>query len=805
MRQENESFRPDHGIPTESTDSANLQELDEVYSATWAVIDPLGDTMLSMPARAATVAHGQGLYALDSDHHRSAILQSHGRSHSFGLQASEKPDFSQLQAPAIANARDENRLLYQHASPVMETLYEQIANTHSMVLLTSSNGLILHSLGDADFLEKASRVALMPGVEWSEQSKGTNAIGTALTEGQAMVVHGNDHFLQANQFLTCSCTPIFDPYGKVMGALDVTGDQRSYHQHTMALVRMSAQMIENHMFANVFPDAMRIHFHSRPEFLSTLVEGIIVFTLDGRFLSANRSAQFQLGLSVNAMQAHTFSSLFNQPISQFHDRLRHAAGQPVNLCMHNGVQVFCQARLKTSHWFSSMQEAFSAQPSPQSNPNPQAETLQPPNPSPATRATTAAAAGRASLSSLHYLNTGDPQVAAVLHKLQRVQGSDIPIMILGETGTGKDILAQAIHNDSARARRPFVSINCASIPETLIESELFGYEEGAFTGAKRRGAPGKIQMAHGGTLFLDEIGDMPTQLQARLLRVLQERRVTPLGSGKEYEVDVMLICATNKNLKTLIAQGQFREDLYYRLNGLVVRLPALRERSDFEVVANKILFNLCTPEQHISVSPGVMAMFKQYRWPGNFRQLHNLLRTAVVMVGHSGQIEVEHLPDDFLDEVQQFTHTSTPDPLPCEEAALGMHHAAGCAAPPLADVQALQSAHPRGFFAPGAAVSGSTASTPSGLAGGAHATPVWVAQAPATEHPMAAAASANAAANPFAAPATSAARLQDVALQAMTDALRQCQGNVSAAAKLLGVSRNTIYRKKEQLPADVWG
>ena len=185
----------------------------------------------------------------------------------------------------------------------------------------------------------------------------------------------------------------------------------------------------------------------------------------------------------------------------------------------------------------------------------------------------------------------------------------------------------------------------------------------------------------------------------------------------------------------------------------------------------------------------------------NFRQLHNLLRTAVVMVGQSGQIDVEHLPDDFLDEVQQFTHTSTPDLLPCEEAALGMPHAAGCAAPPLADVQALQSAHQRGFFAPGAALSSSTASTPSGLAGGTHATPVWVAQAPATEHPMTNASSAN----PFAAPATSAARLQDVALQAMTDALRQCQGNVSAAAKLLGVSRNTIYRKKEQLPADVWG
>lgn len=706
----------------------------------------------------ATAVPPQGIYSLNSDNHRQVIQQSHGRSHAFGVDAYSKPDFSPLHRRDIEGAQHENRLLYQHASPVMETLFEQIANTHSMVLLTSSKGLILHSLGDADFLEKASRVALMPGVEWSEQSRGTNAIGTALTEGKPTVVHGNDHYMQANQFLTCSCAPIFDPYGKVMGALDVTGDERSYHQHTMALVRMSAQMIENHMFANAFPDALRIHFHARPEFLNTLVEGIIVFTLDGRFLSANRSAQFQLGLSVNAMQAHTFSSLFNLPVSQFHDRLRHNAGEPVNLCMHNGVSVFCQARLKPLNtWFKA--EALSPAPSGTSDILVSAIAEAPP-PTPATTATTAAAAGRASLSSLHYLNTGDPQVAAVLHKLQRVQGSDIPIMILGETGTGKDILAQAIHNDSVRSRRPFVSINCASIPETLIESELFGYEEGAFTGAKRRGAPGKIQMAHGGTLFLDEIGDMPTPLQARLLRVLQDRKVAPLGSGKEYEVDVMLICATNKNLKALMAQGQFREDLYYRLNGLVVRLPGLRERSDFEVVAHKILHNLCAPGQQIGISPEVMALFHRYRWPGNFRQLHNLLRTAVVMVGQSGDIQVAHLPEDFLEEVQQhLAETQVPEPLPQEDVALGL-----TSAPPLPH---LQGASPVVFSA-------------------------WAAPAAAPTPPV------------VVAPPSSAPRLQDVALQAMTDALRQCQGNVSAAAKLLGVSRNTIYRKKEQLPNDVW-
>lgn len=743
-------------VPTKNINQGSAEPV-------WAVTDPTGDNMLSMPAISAGQGSANGVYALNSAHHRALIQESQARSNAFGLQTSEVPDYAPLKLTDLNLARDENRRLYQHASPVMETLYEQIANTHSMVLLTSRNGLILHSMGDMDFLEKANRVALMPGVEWSERSKGTNAIGTALTEERPVVVHGRDHFLQANQFLTCSCTPIFDPHGKVMGALDVTGDERSYHQHTMALVRMSAQMIENHMFANEFPDALRIHFHARTEFLNTLVEGIIVFTMDGRFISANRSAQFQLGLSYNALQAHTFSSLFGQPVSQFFDRLRHAAGQPLSLWMHNGVSVYCQARLKPVDWFANRWTAGATPSSEATLPETDA-----PSPRPATTATTAAAAGRASLSSLHYLNTGDPQVAAVLHKLQRVQGSDIPIMILGETGTGKDILAQAIHNDSIRVRKPFVSINCASIPETLIESELFGYEEGAFTGAKRRGAPGKIQMAHGGTLFLDEIGDMPTQLQARLLRVLQERRVTPLGSGKEYEVDVMLICATNKNLKSLIAQGQFREDLYYRLNGLVVRLPALRERSDFEVVANKILLSLCGPGQQVRISPEVMALFQRYRWPGNIRQLHNLLRTAVVMVGQCGSIGTEHLPDDFLDEVRESARQSAPPaPAVTEDTAWGL------------------SSHPLGSSAAGRADVG---------------TPVCAASAAPSETT-----SIHVPMPPSTGPLETAVRLQDVALQAMTEALRQCEGNVSAAAKLLGVSRNTIYRKKDQLPSDVWG
>jgi transcriptional regulator of acetoin/glycerol metabolism len=564
-------------------------------------------------------------------------------------------------------------------------------------------------------------------MDWSEQSKGTNAIGTALSEEEALTVHGNQHFMNANKFLTCSAAPIFDPYGQVIGALDVTGDQRSFHQHTLALVRMSAQMIENHMFADIFPKAIRIHFHTRSEFLGTLVEGIAVFSPEGRFISANRSAQFQIGLPFSALKAHTFSSLFGIPISSLFELFSGTMPTPKQLVLHNGVTVWCRAKLKSSApWSSGRGEAQGAAPAPAPAPVPQAGD----DPRPA------APPRKPHLSTLQYLDTGDAQVSSVIHKLRMVSGKDIPVMILGETGTGKDLLAQAIHGDSPRAGQPFVSVNCASIPETLIESELFGYEEGAFTGARKKGAIGKILQANGGTLFLDEIGDMPKHLQARLLRVLQERKVSPLGAGKEVDVDVAVVCATHKNLKDMIARGDFREDLYYRLNGLVVRLPALRARSDFERVVRKILKTLCENGEHVGLSPEVLDLFKRYHWPGNFRQLHNLLRTAVVMVGCSGNIEVAHLPDDFLEELQ-LTPPSHVMPMP---SAQGL--------PPLVSL-------------PVTPAEMNEASRPDGQ------------------------------------------RLQDVALSAMAQMLRLHKGNVSAAAKALGVSRNTIYRKKDLLPPDV--
>ncbi|KAF1049095.1 MAG: Acetoin catabolism regulatory protein [Herbaspirillum frisingense] len=616
-----------------------------------------------------------------------AIERSHQRSSSYGITRGQRPDLATLSRADLAQTLESNNGLSGHARPVMETLYDQIRNTHSMVILSDAEGTIIHTLGDSDFLAKADRVALGAGGRWSEQLRGTNAIGTTLFEQKPTTVHAQQHYLDANRFLTCSAAPIFDHRGQVLGVLDVSGECSSFHKHTMALVRMSAQMIENHLLAGSFPDCITLHFHSRAEFVGTLVEGIASFSPGGRFLTANRSALFQLGLPLAALQSHTFGSLFGIPLSLLFDHHRKAAPGLLELCLHSGIRIHARAelRLREQH-FQNARDAV----------------LEAPAPLPATPA--GRSANSVTKPDLQALDTGDANMRALLAKLRKVIGRDIPILITGETGTGKEWLAQAIHRESAQPGAPFVAVNCSAIPENLIEAELFGYEDGAFTGARRKGALGKIAQAQGGTLFLDEIGDMPLALQGRLLRVLQERAVTPLGSNRVIPVEFALVCATNQPLREMAARHAFREDLYYRINGLQVKLPALRERSDLAQLAAMILRReggaqaLCFDEQ-------VRRLLLSSRWPGNLRQLTNLIRTALAMAAGEDSIGVRHLPDDFLEETQ----------------------ALAAAPPPQEPVASLS--------------------------------------------------------------------MQDSEWAAIERALRGHDGNVSAAAKALGVSRNTIYRR----------
>ena len=681
---------------------------------------------------------------------RSALIeQSHQRCSALGLKRIERPDFEPLIRSDLSLARDRNNRLSTHAAPVMELLAEQIVNTESMIVLTDANGTILHTVGDDDFLERAGKVALSPGVSWAEHSKGTNAIGTTLFEERPTLVHANEHFMHANNFLTCSAAPIFDPRGNILGVLDVTGDQRSYHQHTMGLVRMSARMIENHWLTDDFKHRMRLHFHHRVEFIGTLLEGIVVVGMDGRLLGANRSALDQLNMSGAALRMQSITSLFGTSIAAVVDHFRAPLAVPMMLSLGDGRQFYVQSRfshssLHTGGTAASDSHADAADAgTPNTAPTPLAAD-------PVAHAARLAQPGQRP-SGLQYMLTGDAQVKLVVDKIQRVLDRDIPLLILGETGTGKELLARAVHHDSARARHPFVGVNCASIPESLIEAELFGYEEGAFTGARRKGAPGRILQANGGTLFLDEIGDMPLSLQARLLRVLQERQVTPLGSNKSISVDVAVIAATHCNLREMIEKHTFREDLYYRLNGLAVRLPALRERSDLMPLALRMLAAEC-PNGAPRLSDRVVGYFNGYQWPGNLRQLSNVLRTAAVMAAGEPLITDDHLSDDFLEDVRRVRSTAAPRP---------------------AVVPVQYPGQP------------ADAATPAAT-GNADAPP------PTRPDSITPDAPARAAALAAALPAKT---LGEQEIDTIRAALEAAGGNISEASKRLGISRNTIYRK----------
>lgn len=330
---------------------------------------------------------------------RDVIQHSHERSATFGLFETMRPDYAVLSGAELAVRLDQSRALFAHALPVMETLYAQIANTHSMIALTDASGLILHSLGDDDFLARAEKVALRAGAVWSEEHQGTNAIGTTIAERIAVTVHGDQHFLRANQFLTCSSVPILDPHGNLSGVLDVTGDRRGYHQHTMALVKMSGQMIENRLIASAFSEKLCIRFHSRPEFIGTLMEGIAVFDLDGRLLCANRSAQFQLGLELGRLRAQTLETLFGESA----DALIARAGEtPGRLELHSGVSVFASVE-------------FHARPTPGG-----------PARSPALSLPGSAASGLAELC------TGDARVQEIVGRVRKVVGKNIPVLIGGK-------------------------------------------------------------------------------------------------------------------------------------------------------------------------------------------------------------------------------------------------------------------------------------------------------------------------------------------------------------------------------------
>ncbi len=515
--------------------------------------------------------------------------------------------------------KEQNLELVSFADAEMAHLYHQLAGSGYSIILTDRDGVLLDYYGDLSFRNAAFRTGLVLGAVWSEEYGGTNGMGTCLFERAPLIIHRDQHFFSRNIGLTCCAAPIFDYRGELVAVLDASGESDRAQQHTLVLVNMSAQMIENRLFLNRFKDTFVVRFHSRPELVGTWGEGILALDGGGTIAALDRNALFQLGFkSANELIGAPLERVFNISLSALVGRSQKKSfhALPIYETRHGGrFFAIAQAPQSKRHQAGRMRPPVAEE-------RPAADTER---------------------SVLEELDLGDPTMGRNIQAAKRLESRDIPILINGESGTGKEYFARALHASGERTDKPFVAVNCGSLPEMLMQGELFGR---AATAGSAEAERGRIVQANGGTLFLDDVGDLPLELQAQLLHVIEEREVTPAGSDTPLKIDVRLITAARGGLQEKVRRGEFREDLFYRLQSLVLALPPLRERRDKAALIRHIFGQEAAATPLVSLSEDLIEALCAYSWPGNIRQLRNVLRGMIAMRA-SDHLDVTNLPSDY--------------------------------------------------------------------------------------------------------------------------------------------------------------
>jgi transcriptional regulator of acetoin/glycerol metabolism len=531
--------------------------------------------------------------------------------------------------PVLERRLDDKERLIEIARPFMRDLCGLLNGTDFQVVLTDESGLLLEVMGDKKILSRTREVQLCPGATWSEAQKGTNAIGTALVERAPVQIFAWEHFREENQFLTCSAAPISTADGRILGVLDVSGDCRQANPHTLGMVVAIARAIESQLRLAEATHELHVLTRYSNVLMHGVTDGLLAVNDQGIVLDINaRGGQI---LGVNPVTAKGASldriSLGNSPIIQVIHSGQEYENQPIIIDC-NGKQIRSSASpvrdesgkvVGAVAFFHEIQERQNS------------------------RKSLVFHSHRSSFDDI----VGDSAAISVAKDWGSLAaGCNSTVLLLGESGTGKEVFATAIHSASARSHAPFLAINCAAMPETLIESELFGFSDGSFTGARKGGQAGKFELADGGTVFLDEIGEMSAPMQAKLLRVLQERTVQRIGSSHEMKVDIRIIAATHRDLSKDVEDGRFREDLYYRIAVLEVKIPPLRERTeDIPALARCLVNRICRRLERppVDICDECLRKLATYAWPGNVREMENVLERAIISLRGAGCLQAENV------------------------------------------------------------------------------------------------------------------------------------------------------------------
>ncbi len=566
------------------------------------------------------------------------VLESWKRSKANGIDAHSRIPTSHLPEKELLKRQNENKYLLDVAKPFMSSIYSIVGNTDFIIRLTDKDGYILDHIGEKGFIARFGRTYLQNGYNLKEENAGTNAIGLSLFLKKPVQIMGSEHYMSKFHDLTTSASPIKDKYNEIIGILSITGNYSMVHPHTLGMTTAAAEAIKRELRlqeVNHHLQSMNRNFY---EIMETISEGIIAVDGKGNILNANALALKLLeankqkieGSNLNKYlkRKKTYDRIFTLNDTIFEEELEFVTykGQRKKFIVDVSY-LKTDASLKLIVFIINEAKVIHKMVN--------------------------KIVGASAIFTFDDIVGKSEKLQTTLKLAKISSGIDSTILLQGESGTGKEMFAQAIHNGSNRKNKPFVFLNCGAIPRELVASELFGYEEGAFTGARLGGHAGKFELADGGTLFLDEIGDMPFDAQVSLLRVLETKRIVRVGGNEVIPVDVRVIAATNKDLQNETVLGNFREDLYYRLNVFPIYIPTLRERKEDIRIFIDYFINKYSTTVHKNISgidSGFYKAFELYPWPGNVRELQNTMQMILNIVKEDTVLSLSHLPGHMKDK-----------------------------------------------------------------------------------------------------------------------------------------------------------